>query len=126
MTGVAERAENDAQDRRLAVMSQMSEEVEEINKEMNDLQKRLESVASRAQKATEEVRTQLDAISNESAQRFEREMITLTNAVAKMTINAVYAQLRELTVLTVEQQTAYQTHWPLPPHKTERPTATAH
>ncbi|KAJ6556016.1 hypothetical protein B0H19DRAFT_1376934 [Mycena capillaripes] len=126
MTGVAERAENDAQDRRLAVMSQMNEEVEEINKEVNDLQKRLESVASRAQKATKDMKTQLDAISSESAQRFEREMTTLINSVAKMTMNAIYAQIRELTVLSVDQQTAYETNWPLPPPKTEGPTASAH
>ncbi|KAJ7925114.1 hypothetical protein B0H13DRAFT_2314902 [Mycena leptocephala] len=125
ITDVSERAENDAHDRRLAVMSQMNEEVTEINKEVNELRERLEEVVNKSQRATEEMKTQLEAISKESAQRFEREMTMLIEAVAKMTMKAVYAQIRELElkVLTVEQQEAYEAHWPAPPpYKTQSPT----
>ncbi|KAJ7321284.1 hypothetical protein DFH08DRAFT_1085920 [Mycena albidolilacea] len=126
ITEVAERAESDAHDQRLAAMNGMTEEVEEIKKEVEDLQKRLESVATRSQKATEDMKTQLESISKESTQRFEREMTTLVNALAKEAMKAVYAQIRELQVLTVEQQTAYESHWPPPPYKadaTPGPTA---
>jgi hypothetical protein len=40
-------------------------------------------------------------------------------------MKAVYAQIRELElkVLTVEQQEAYEAHWPAPPpYKTQSPT----
>ncbi|KAJ7827843.1 hypothetical protein B0H14DRAFT_3144384 [Mycena olivaceomarginata] len=119
ITEVAERAESDAHDQRLAAMNEMTEEVEEIKKEVEDLQKRLESVATRSQKATEDMKTQLESISKESTQRFEREMTTLVNALAKEAMKAVYAQIRELQVLTVEQQTAYESHWPPPPYKAD-------
>ncbi|KAF7328737.1 High osmolarity signaling protein SHO1 [Mycena venus] len=137
ITNVAERAENDAHDHRLAVMSQMNEEVEEIkkevnglqkklesgvsNKEGNEFQKRLESIMNRFEKATEEMKTQLESISQESSQRLEREMTTLIDAMPKMAMKTVYAQIRELElkVLTVQQQEAYEAQWPPPPYKTE-------
>ncbi|KAJ7022354.1 hypothetical protein C8F04DRAFT_1194563 [Mycena alexandri] len=119
ITDVAERAESDAQDQRSAVMSQMNEEVEAINEEMKELKEKLEKVANRSRKATEEVNEKLETISKESSQRFEREMTTLINAVAKMAMKAVYAQIRELElkVLSVKQQEVYEAHWPPPPYK---------
>ncbi|KAJ7241973.1 hypothetical protein C8J57DRAFT_1244221 [Mycena rebaudengoi] len=125
---VAERAENDAHDQRLAVMSKMNEEVEEIKKEVDELKKRLDSVVSRSQEATEEMTTQLESISEKSTQRFEREMTTLINAVAKEAMKAVYAQIRELElkVLTVEQQKAYQDYWSPPPYKPEGTAESVH
>ncbi|KAJ7260453.1 hypothetical protein B0H12DRAFT_1217928 [Mycena haematopus] len=119
ITDVAERAENDAHDQRLAVVSQMNEKVEEIKEEVDELKKRLERVVGKSEQATEEMKNQLESISKESAQRFEREMTTLINAVAKEAMNAVYAQIRELTVLTVEQQKAYEVNWPPPPYKSD-------
>ncbi|KAJ7718466.1 hypothetical protein B0H16DRAFT_1700691 [Mycena metata] len=116
ITDVAERAESDAEDRRSAVMNSMSDEVEEINKEMKELTERLEKVATKAQKATKEVNEKLEAISRESTKRFEREMTTLIVAVEAMAMKAFYAQIYELQLkfLSVEQQSAYATHWPPP------------
>ncbi|KAF7377918.1 hypothetical protein MSAN_00215600 [Mycena sanguinolenta] len=125
ITDVAERAESDAHDQRLAVVSEMTEEVEEIKKEVEELRQKLESVATRSQDATEKMKTQLESISKESTQRFEREMTTLINAVAKEAMRAVYTQIRELElkVLTVEQQKVYEAHWPPPPYKPEATAA---
>ncbi|KAJ7749193.1 hypothetical protein B0H16DRAFT_1847403 [Mycena metata] len=119
ITDVAERAESDAQDQRSAIMSQMNEEIQAINEEMKELKEKLEKVANRSRKATEEVNEKLESISKKSSERFERETTTLINAVAKMAMKAVYAQIRELElkVLSVEQQTAYGVNWPPPPYK---------
>ncbi|KAJ6488760.1 hypothetical protein C8R45DRAFT_929468 [Mycena sanguinolenta] len=118
ITEVAERAESDAHDQRLAAMSEMNEQVEEIKKEVEELREKLESVATKSQKASETMKEQLDSMNKESSLRFEREMTMLINAVAKEAMKAVYAQIREfnLQVLTVEQQKAYEVHWAPPPY----------